>query len=116
MANRVEDRLGEAASVGTTYTIVGAAVASATTWNLVLQLVNRTTSLVKVRAYAADNSWSSGEPTGGTLKHAICYDLELLPGGVQHLSGIVMKTTEKLVVRSDTASSLDVAASGVKVT
>lgn len=113
---RLEDRFGELTALGTSYTIVGGAVPSSTTWNLLVNITNRLTSTVKVRLYIADASWSSGEPTGGTLKAAIAYDLPIAAGDVVQISGIVMKTTEKLIARSDTADALDITAQGVAIT
>ena len=116
MATRTETRFGEIASLGVTYTIVGSAVASATTWNLLLAVTNRTGANANLRAYIADTSWSSGEPTGGTLKAAIAYDLPIAAGDVVQLSGYVLNATEKLVVRSSVAASLDVTAQGIAIT
>jgi len=67
MATRVEERFGVANSVGQSYVIVGSQVAVSTVWNLILHFANLLTSTVKVRAYIADTSWSSGAPAGGTL-------------------------------------------------
>lgn len=115
MATRTEDRFGEATGLGTTYTLLGTVPAS-TTWNLLLNITNLTAAVVLFRAYIADTSWSSGEPTGGTRKVSIAYDLPIVVGDVVQISGFVMKTTEKLVVRADTAASLGVSASGVAIT
>jgi hypothetical protein len=115
MATRTEDRFGETTALGTTYTNIGT-VPSSTTWNILLNVTNRTTSPVLLRAYIADTSWASGEPTGGTLKAAIAYDLSISAGEVLQITGIILKTTEKLIVRSNTASSLDITANGVAIT
>lgn len=115
MTTRLEDRFGEITGLGTTYTIVGAAVPASTKWNLLVNVANRTTTPAKLRLYIADTSWSTGEPTGGTLKAAIAYDLLFMPGAVKQISGIIMLATEKLIARSDTASSLDITASGVAI-
>lgn len=115
MATRLEDRFGELAALGTAYTIVGAAVPASTAWNLLVNVTNRTAGTVKLRLYIADTSWTTGEPTGSTLKAAIAYDLSVLAGDVIQISGIIMKTTEKLIARSDTASSLDITANGVSI-
>jgi hypothetical protein len=112
MATRTEDRFGEATGLGTTYTLLGTVPAS-TTWNLLVNVTNRTAGVVKLRLYVADTSWTTGEPTGGTLKAAIAYDTPIAVGDVWYDSGVVMKTTEKLVARSDTAASLDILVSGV---
>ena len=116
MTTRLEDRFGELTGLGVTYTIVGAAVPAITTWNILANVTNRTTSSVKLRLYIADTSWSSGEPTGGTLKTALAYDMPLSAGEVVQISGVIVKTTEKIVARSDTASSIDIALSGVAIT
>lgn len=112
---RTETRFGVATALGTTYTNLYTVPAS-TTVNVLLNITNRTTTTAKLRAYVADTSWASGEPTGGTLKAAIAYDYSITGGAVLQISGIVMNTTEKLIVRSDTASSLDLIASGVAIT
>lgn len=116
MATRLEDRFGELTALGTTYTIIGSAVPASTTWNLLVNVTNRTAGVVKLRLYVADTSWTTGEPTGGTLKAAIAYDTPIAVGDVWYDSGVVMKTTEKLVARSDTAASLDILVSGVAIT
>lgn len=115
-ATRTEDRFGELTALGTTYTIVGAAVPALTTWNLLVNITNRTASPVNLRLYIADTSWSSAEPSGGTLKTAICYDWIISPGIPVQISGFIMKTTEKLIARASAASSLDIAANGVAIT
>lgn len=115
MATRTEDRFGETTGLGTTYTLLGTVPAS-TTWNLLVNVTNRTAGVVKLRLYVADTSWTTGEPTGGTLKAAIAYDTPIAVGDVWYDSGVVMKTTEKLVARSDTAASLDILVSGVAIT
>lgn len=112
---RVESRLGVSVGVGTTYVNVGT-VAAATTWNLILEAVNKTAGIVKLRAYAADATWASTEPTGSTLQYTICYDLPIEVGETVQISGIILLTGEKLVVRCDTATGVDVAAMGVKIT
>lgn len=111
---RTESRFGATTALGTTYTSLGA-VPAATTWNVLLNVTNRLTSSVKLRAYIADTSWSSGEPTGGTLVAAIAYDTVISPGAVLQISGIVLATTNKLVVWADTGSALDIIASGVAI-
>lgn len=115
MATRTEDRFGQVTGLGTTYTSIGT-VPSLTMWNLLINIANRTASAAKLRAFIADTSWSTGEPTGGTLKAAIAYDLSIAAGDVVQITGIIMKTTEKLVMWSDTASALDITAQGVAIT
>lgn len=115
MANTTT-RFGANTSVGTTYVICGAAVPTATVWNVILTAVNRSASTITIRGFVADTSWSSGEPTGGTLKAAFWYDTPLTPGQVTQVSFIVMNATEKIVLRSSLASSLDVIAAGIAVT
>ena len=116
MATRLEDRFGELTGLGVTYTIIGSAVPSSTTWNTLFTITNRTSASANLRLYIADNSWSSGEPTGGTLKAAIAYDLPIQAGAVEQIPGVIFKTTEKIVARSSVASSLDITASGVAIT
>lgn len=115
MTTRLEDRFGELTALGTTYTIVGAAVPASTSWNLLINVTNRTADTVKLRLYIADTSWSSGEPASTTLKAAIAYDYPILAGDVVQISGIIMKTTEKLVAYSSVASALDITANGVAI-
>ena len=116
MTTRLEDRFGELTALGTTYTIIGGAVPASTTWNTLVHATNRTASAVKLRLYIADTSWSSGEPTAGTLKVALAYDMDIIGGESVQITGIVVKTTEKLVARSDTASSVDISVSGIAIT
>lgn len=116
MATRTEDRFGELTSLGTAYTIVGAAVPASTTWNTLINITNRTTGTANLRLYIADTSWSSGEPASTTLKAAIAYDYPILAGDVVQISGIILKTTEKLVAYSSVASALDITANGVAIT
>lgn len=112
---RAETRFGQVSSLGTTYTNIGT-VPSSTTWNVLLNVTNRSTSGANLRAYIADTSWTTGEPTAGTLKAALAYDRLIAPGEVFQVSGIVMNATEKLIVYSGTASALDIIASGVSIT
>lgn len=112
---RTEDRFGATSALGTTYTSLGTVPAS-TVWNVHLNVTNRLTSTVKLRAYIADTSWASGEPTGATLVAAIAYDTPISPGAVFQVTGIVLEATNKLVVYADTGSALDVIASGVAIT
>lgn len=112
---RTETRFGATNALGTTYTSLGTVPAS-TTWNVLLNATNRLTSVVKLRAYIADTSWASGEPTGSTLIAAIAYDYPLGPGDVIQISGVVLAATNKLIVWADTGSALDVIASGVAIT
>lgn len=109
---RTEKRLGVATSLGTTYTNLFTAAA---TTNTLLNVTNRTSSVASLRAYIATSSWSTGEPTGSTLVASIAYDYQLAPGEVAQFSGNVLASGEKCIVRSDTASSLDVIASGVEI-
>lgn len=115
MTTRLEDRFGEITSLGTSYTNIGT-VPSLTTWNVLVNVTNRTAAVANFRMYVADTSWSTGEPTGGTLKAAIAYDMPIAAGETVQISGFIMKTTEKLIVRSSTATSLDVTANGVAIT
>ena len=115
MATRTETQLGVSTALGTTYTNLYT-VPAVTTANVLLNITNRTAIAATLRAYVADTSWASGEPTGGTIKAAIAYDHYIMPGEVVQISGIVMATTNKLIVRAGTASSLDVIASGVLIT
>lgn len=110
---RAEARLGAVAGVGASYTIVGPA--APTVFNLNIHLTNVTGAAIKVRVFLADNSWTTGEPTGASLKARIAYDKSIAANELLQISGVIMLATEKLVVYSDTASSLDVIASGVQV-
>ena len=115
MANTTA-RFGANNNVGTTYVILGAAVPASTTWNVILTAVNRSASPIKIRGFVADTSWASGEPTSTALKAAFWYDTALVAGQVTQISFIVMNATEKIVVRSDTANSLDIMAAGIAIT
>lgn len=116
MATRTEKRFGELTAVGTAYAIVGAAVPASTTWNMLVHVTNRTAAVASLRLYIADTSWSTGEPTGGTLKIALVYDYVVAPGeSVVVCSGIVVNTTEKIIARSSVNSSLDVSLHGVEI-
>lgn len=115
MATRTEKRFGELTALGNTYTIIGAAVPASTTWNILVNVTNRTSSVSNLRLYIADNSWSTGEPTGGTLKAAIAYDFPIGIGDVAQISGIIIKTTEKLIAWGSVASSLDITVNGMEI-
>jgi hypothetical protein len=113
---RDEEHFGAAVALGATYTNIGT-VPGSTKWNVLLNVTNRLTKAVKFRAYVADTSWTSGEPTGGTLKFAITVDEIINPGDPpRQISGIIMEATEELVVYCDTASALDVSAQGIAIT
>lgn len=116
MSSRIETQFGTVKDLGTTYTIVGSAVASGHDLNLLLNVTNLLTSVVKIRVYIADTSWSSGAPSGSTKVAAIANDLPIAVGDVVQISGIILTATQKLVVYSDTASGVDVIASGVDIT
>lgn len=116
MATRTEDRFGEVTALGSTYTIIGSAVPASTTWNVLFNITNRTSSVANLRLYIADTSWSTGEPTGGTLKAAVAYDMPIAVGDVVQISGIIYKTTNKIVAYSSVASALDITAQGVAIT
>lgn len=116
MATRTEKRFGETTGLGTAYTQIGPDVPASTTWVTHFNITNRTASTtVKLRLYIADTSWTTGEPTGGTLKTALAYDTPIAAGEVVQISGVVVLTTEQIVARSDTATSLDIALSGVEI-
>ena len=113
--SRTETRFGVATSLGATYTSLGTVPAS-TTWNVLLNITNRTSGAVNCRIYIASSSWTTGEPTGGNyIVAAIAYDHSIAPGEIYQVSGFVMNATEKLIVYSGTASALDIVASGVAV-
>lgn len=111
-----DDVFGQVTALGSTYTIIGSAVPASTKWRILFNITNRTSSVAYLRLYRADNSWSSGEPTGGTLKAAIAYDVPVAVGDVLQITGIVLLTTEKIVAYSSVASALDITAQGVAVT
>lgn len=117
MATQTVKRFGETTSLGVTYTQIGPDVPASTTWNTHINITNRTASTTaKLRLYIADTSWTTGEPTGGTLKVALAYDMPIAAGETVQISGVVVLTTEQVVARSDTATSLDIALSGVEYT
>jgi len=107
------ENFGYLSSVGVTYTQLGQA--TSLNWRLDLRLANRVTGMIKVRIYRAANGWTAGEPTGATLRAAWAYDLIIRPGGVYHIDDLMLLRGEKVVVRSDTASSLDVVAQGAMI-
>lgn len=113
--SRLEDRFGQVTALGTTYTSLGT-VPAGTKWNVMLNVTNRLTATANLRAFVADSSWSTGEPTGGTIKAAIAYDFPVGAGDVTQIGGIVMLAGEQLIVQSGTASALDVLANGVAIT
>lgn len=115
MTTRLEDRFGEVTGLGTTYTNLGTVPAS-TMWNTLFNITNRAATPAKLRLYIADTSWTTGEPTGGTLKAALAHDMQVSPGDVVQITGVIAKANEKLIARSDTASSLDITVSGVAIT
>lgn len=109
---RSENRLGAVKAISAaTYTIVGSAVAANHVWSGILVITTMGTVQVKVRAYVADNSWSSGVPTAGTLVSTICVDLILDPGQIVRIPRVLL-AAEKLVVYCDTASGADFAFEG----
>ena len=112
MAVRTEDRLGSTALVGTTYISLGQASAS-DTWNVIVQLVNVTTANILARAYVASSGWVSGAPSATTLIQTVAFDVAIGSTPV-HITGIIVKPNERIVVRSDTTASLDATAAGVK--
>ena len=117
MSSRIETQFGTVKDLGTTYTQVGSAVASGHEYNLHLNVTNVSASAVTgFRAYIADTSWSSGEPTGSTKVAAIVFDMPLAVGQTVQITGIVLTATQELVVRSSAATSVDVIASGVDIT
>lgn len=116
MATRIETQFGVAKDLDATYTQIGSAVASGHAWNLLLNVTNLLTSVVKLRAFIADTTWSTGAPSGSTKVAAIAFDAPVAAGDVLQISGVVLAATQKLVVWSDTTDGLDVIASGVDVT
>lgn len=116
MATRTEDRFGEVSGLGTTYTSVGGPVPASTTWNVLFNVTNVTGANSSLRLYIADTSWTSGEPTAGTLKVRIAYDLIVAAGETLQITGFIVKTTEEIVARASVAASLDVSAHGVMIT
>ena len=112
---RTESQFGVTTALGVAYTLLYT-VPAATTANVLLNVTNRTTAPALLRAYVADTSWATGEPTAGTLKAAIAYDRSIAAGEVFQISGIVMTTTQKLIVQSSVAASLDILVLGVAIT
>lgn len=112
MATAMVASFGEA--TGTTYVSIHTASASSVTHGR-LRLTNVTGSPILVRAYQADGSWTTGEPTAGTLESTICLDLQL-EGGATVVLGCALGASDEIVVRSNTASSLDSTFWGVEET
>lgn len=115
MATYTDTVFGQAVNLGTTHTNLGTVPAS-TTWRILFNIVNVSSSVAYVSIYRADTSWSSGEPTGGTLKVRWAYNVPVAVGDVIQLTGLIALTTEKIIVVSSAANSLDVSAQGVAVT
>jgi len=115
MATRIESQFGFTTAT-TSYVQVGSDVASGHAWNLLLNVTNIVSTVVKLQAFVVDTSWTTGLPTGGAKVAAIAFDLPIAVGDVVQISGIVLAATQGLVVYSDTASGLDVIACGVDVT
>lgn len=112
MTTRLEDRFGETKLLGSTYTLI---VTADNTWNLLFNITNHVSSVSNLQLFIADTSWSSGEPTGSTLKAAIAYNLPIAVGDVVQISGIIVKNTEKIVAYASQASSLDILVNGVEI-
>lgn len=113
MATRIEKRFGQTTALGTTYTNLGSP--SGVTWNILANITNRSSSVAYLQLFIADTSWSSGEPTGGTLKAAIAYNMPIAVGDVVQISGFVVLTTEKVIAYSSVASALDITLNGVEI-
>lgn len=120
MADYLEDQFGAVVGAGTDYVIVGTDVPAATKWNTLMSFVNVHSDTILVRAYIADADWvdhtTSGEPNSTELVVRLLYDKPLAKGAVLDLSGRILLTDQKLVVRSNVAASLDVLLSGVAIT
>lgn len=114
MATRTEDRFGATTSLGTTYTSLFTGT-SGHVYNLLVNVTNRTGSSANLQLFVAANSWTANEPTGGDLVAAIAYNLPIAAGDVVQVSGFVLKGTEKLIVRSSAATSLDITANGIDI-
>lgn len=115
MATRSEARFGEITGLGTAYTLL-CTVAPGHTYNFLFNVCNRTGAVTaNLRLYIADASWTTGEPTGGTIKAAVAYDLPITAGDTRQITGIIGKGTEKIVAQASVASSLDITANGVDV-
>ena len=110
---RAEKQLGYATGLSTTYTNLYTVPASTTT-NLNMNICNRAGSDANLRIYVADTSWSTGEPTAGTLIAAVCLNLVVPAGSVIQLSGIVMATTQELIAYA--SATVDIIVSGVEIT
>ena len=93
-------RLGIADLAAVTNTTVYGPVDAATFTGATLSICNRSASAITVRVAIA----SSATPTNSEY---IEYDVSILAKGVLERTGIVMKTGERIVVRS---SSIDVSA------
>lgn len=105
--------VGNAKAVGTTYVLVGAGT-SGRKVQAMAHVANLTASAVNLRLYIADTSWSSGEPTGGTLVDTLAYDVSIPANGVAGVGPFHIAGTNEVVVRAGTAASLDVHVFGVE--
>lgn len=115
MSSRIEAQFGAVKDLSTTYTQVGSAVASGHLHNVHLNVTNSAATARTFRAFIADTSWSSGEPTGSTKFAAICFDLPIAVGQLVQITGVILSATQELVVWSSGAG-IDVIASGVDIT
>lgn len=113
MATRIEDRLGAAKDVGTTYVNVGTVPAS-TTFNVLVHIA--ALAACNLRLYVAASSWTTGEPTGSDLIATLAKDMPLVAGEVAQITGVIMLTGEKLIARASVATAVDVLAQGVEIT
>jgi hypothetical protein len=111
---RIETRFGVAPALGTSYTQLGSDVPSNKRWNVLLNICNITSSAATFRAYIADTSWTTGEPSGGTLIAPVALDVVIGPADVVQIGGIILHETDALVVRAGTESSLSVIAQGTE--
>ena len=109
MANSFKNRTLR--GVGTTATAVGAAVAASTETTLIgMTIANITSGVIAVTATLHDGSNTTHivkdapMPTGGTL---------ILLGGDQK---VVLNTGHKIIITSNTASSVDVVMSFLEIT
>ena len=100
-------RRGYKSSVGTSYVNCGTVPASTTDVALI-SVTNRTAGNVKFRGYVAAATWTTGEPTGSDLIASFAYDYTVAPGAVIQISYIIAAAGEQFIVRSDTASALDI--------
>ncbi len=115
MASFSFKELGNVIELGSAYTSCGAGT-SGRSWQGALHVANLTGAEVLLKAFIADVSWATGEPTGGTLVAALAQDIPVPANGVLRLGPFQIESDNELVLFAGTATSLDCHAFGTEET